>query len=310
MTRATSAIDLLCIGFAALPPAEQEEALVRLQDIELTRRAEAEGEDAVFLRALRRVADLHGGELTPDIYKQIRESLLTEGEELPYLSRVIRHYETWARAKQAVHLAGPSTVQMIEARFRAGMRGHRPHYQEAELKETLARCACELGRVPLVAEYADWREKELALARARGELGRVPGAEAFRRRWGGWEKALLMCGYTPAELYVRLEATERRSRLAKVARYRDETLGEVLHECARELGRPPLVHEYLAWRAQRLNGTGGGAAGLPTDSPYRRRFGTWAGALRRFGFSDDEIAARLMAGRERTNAWLRGPRHR
>jgi hypothetical protein len=297
-----SAVDLICTGFASLPEEEQDEALVRLRDIQLIRMAEAEGEAALFLRALRRVAELNGGELTPGVYKRTREALLSEGEELPYLSRVIRHYETWARAKEAAALSDTATVALIEARFRARLRGHRPHFQEEELRRAMEACARELGRPPLLAEYQEWRVKELALAQARGELGRVPGAESFRRRFGGWEKALLACGFSPDELYVRLEAPERRPRLAKIARYSDDTLGEVLNRCVRDLGGVPLVHEFSAWRADELRRTAGSAIGLPTDSPYRRRFGSWEGALRHFGFSEAAIRARLAPGRARRGA--------
>jgi hypothetical protein len=307
---ATSAVDLLVVAFATLVAAEQDEALVRMNDVRLTHLAEAEGEAARFLRALRRVAELNGGELTPDVYKRTQSALMREDEELPNLSAVIRHYETWSQAKEAVALSETTTAQLIDARFRARLRGQRPHYQTAELRESLARCVAELGRVPLVAEYEAWRTKQLALAQTRGELARVPGVESFRRRHGGWEKALVACGYSTEEIYVRLEAPDRRPRLAKVWRYSDETLGEVLRECARDLGHPPLVEEFQAWRLARLKRTRARAVGLPTDSPYRRRFGTWEGALRRFGFSDEEIAGRLTGGRARSTASMATRRRR
>jgi hypothetical protein len=302
---AISAVDLLLVAFGTLAAPEQDEALVRMNDVRLTRLAEAGGEAARFLRALRRIAELNGGDLTPDVYKRTRSALIHDGEELPTLSAVIRYYETWAQAKEAAALSDTTTAQLIEARFRMRQRGQRPHYQPDELRDALGRCVSELGRVPLVAEYDNWRTKELALARTRGEQGRVPGAEAFRRRHGGWEKALLACGYSTAEVYIRLEAPDRRPRLAKVWRYGEETLGEVLRECARDLGHAPLVEEFQAWRLARLERTGARAVGLPTDSPYRRRFGSWEGALRHFGFTDEQIRERLKPGRKRSQESLR-----
>jgi hypothetical protein len=302
--RQTSAVDLLCLAFSSLPVTEQDEALVRLRDIQLERLAVDEQESAVFLRALRRVAELNGGELSPNIYKRTRESLRRDGEELPYVTQVIRHFGSWARAKEATGLSETTTIEVIEARFRARMRGHKLHYREEELIEVLRACAAELGRPPLVAEYDDWREKELALARVRGELGRVPGPESFRRRFGTWEKTLVAGGFSPDDIYLRLEARDRQPRLAKVWRYSDETLAEVLHACARDLGHAPLVEEFEAWRQARLKRTRARAVGLPTNSPYRRRFGTWADALRHFGFSEAEIVARLKDGRARANAGL------
>jgi len=298
----TSAVDILCVAFAALPEATQDEALVRLRDIQLTRLAAAEDETAVFLRGLRRVAELNGGELSPDLYKRTRASLLVDGDELPPLSAVIGHYTTWAMAKEAAGLSELTTADVITMRFRRRMRGLNPHYAVDELEVALARCAGEVGRAPLVSEYDAWRRKELSLAATRGEHGRVPGPEAFRRRFGSWGKALLACGHSVDDLYLRLEAPDRSALRAKVWRYTDASLASALKACARALGRPPLVEEYGVWRRRALKD---GRRDIPTDSPFRRRFGSWEQALKHFGFSDAEIAARLVDGRARSNAWLR-----
>jgi len=299
--RPTLAVDVLCLAFAALADGEQDEAIVRLRDIQLTRLAEAEGEAAVFLRALRRVAELNGGELTPDVYKRTRAALLNDGEEHPNLTAVIRHYTTWAMAKEAAALSEVTTVELIETRFRKRMRGLNPHYSLDELKAALDGCVAEVGRVPLVSEYEEWRRKELSLAATRGAHGRVPGPESFRRRYGDWPAALIACGYSRDDVYLRLESPDRAERRAKVWRYTDQSLATALKACARALGRPPLVEEYAAWRRQALKR---GQRDIPTDSPYRRRFDSWEGALRHFGFTDAEIAGRLVDGRARSNAWL------
>jgi hypothetical protein len=299
----TSAVDLLCLGFAALSDSAQDEALVRLRDIQLTRLAEAEGEDAVFLRAVRRVAELNGGELTPDIYKRTREGLLAEGIELPNLSAVVRHYVTWAMAKEAVGLSETTTGQMIEARFRRRLRGLHPHYRLEELRDALARCVAAFGRVPLVSEYEEWRQKELSLARTRGEVARVPGVDCFRLRFGDWAKALESYGYSKEEIDGRLEARDRARLRTKVHRYSDASLGPPLKACARALGRVPLVEEYKQWREEEVRRAP--MLELPSDSPYRRRYGGWEGALRHFGFSEEEIASRLIDGQARSQSYLR-----
>jgi hypothetical protein len=298
----TSAVDVICLAFASLADAEQEEALVRLRDLQLTRLAAADGEAAAYLRGLRRVAELNGGELTPDLYKKTRAGLLRHGEELPPLSAVIRHYTTWAMAKEAAALAEVTTTEVIEMRFRRRLLGLNPHYKLHELEQALGRCASELGRAPLVSEYDEWRRKELSLAATRGEHGRVPSPEAFRRRFGGWEKALLACGHSTDDLYLRLESPDRADLRAKVWRYTDASLATPLKACAHALGRAPLVEEYAAWRERALKD---GRRDIPSDSPYRRRFGSWEGALKHFGFSDEAIAARLVDGRARSNLWLR-----
>ena len=298
----TRAVDLLAIAFAALPDAEQDEALARLRDVQLARLAEAEGESAFYLRAMRRVAEANGGDLTPDLYKRTRAAL--RHEDLPSLSSVIRYYGTWANAKEAIGLGETSTAALIDARFRRRLQGLNPHYRSEELEAALRACASELGRPPLVSEYEAWRQRELELARTRGEYGRVPGPEAFRRRFGGWEKALQACGYSTDELYVRLESPERAAERAKVWRYTDATLRSALRACARDLERAPLVLEYVAWRRRRL-AMAEGRLDLPSDSPFRRRHGTWEQALRYYGFSEKEIAARLKEGRERSRVFLR-----
>jgi Homing endonuclease associated repeat len=294
-----SAVDLLCHGFAALSDDEQEEALVRLRDIELTRLASAETESAAYLRALRRVADLNAGELSPDLYKRTRAVLQCEGEELPPLSAVIRYYTSWALAKRAAGLAELTTADVVELRFRRQLVGLNPHYQEEELAAALKRCSEAVGRAPLVSEYETWRRKELTLQRTRGNHPRVPCPESFRRRFGTWEKALWAHGFTAADLQWRLESPERSAERVKVWRYTDDSLAAALKTCARTLGRVPRVEDYARWRRQaRKDGSD-----VPTDSPFRRRFGTWERALKHFGFSDAEIAARFVDGRERTDVY-------
>jgi hypothetical protein len=176
-----------------------------------------------------------------------------------------------------------------------------PHYQADELAAALRDCAREIGRAPLVSEYEVWRRKKLSLLMARGEHPRVPGADSFRRRFAGWEQSLRAHGFTIDDLYLRLQGGDRSEQRGKVWRYTDESLATSLKACARALGRAPLVEEYGRWRQRAMRD---GRRDIATDSPFRRRFGSWEGALKHFGFSDAEIAARLADGRNRSNAWL------
>lgn len=303
---ATSGAELIAVAFGALAPDEQEQAFARINDIRLTRVAAEEGETADFLRSLRRVTAVAGGELTPEVYRHVRADLVAAGERVHEFSAVVRYFGSWVQAKEAVGLAELTTARKIDARFRSRLHGRQRTFREEELVATLARCVDDLGRIPLLAEYDEWRLRELALARTRGEAGRVPSAAVFRRRHGSWEQALLASGYSPDEVYLRLEPPpERRSRLAKVDRYSDETLRETLLRCAADLGRVPLVDDFGQWRVRVLKRTRSRAVVLPSDSPYRRRWGTWKQALLHFGFSAEEIAARHKPGRERSNASLR-----
>jgi Homing endonuclease associated repeat len=154
-----------------------------------------------------------------------------------------------------------------------------------------------------LAEYDEWRRREMALARTRGEDDRVPSASVFRRRYGSWERALLASGYSPEEVYVRLEPPpEGRARVAKVDRYSEATLRATLVRCVEELGHLPVVAEFEDWRRRELERTGEDPSVLPSDSPYRRRYGSWEGALQHFGFSAEDVAARLRDGRARSTA--------
>jgi hypothetical protein len=304
--RAASGVDVVVSAFASLAAEEQEEAYARIVDVRLTRLADAEGETAEYIRALRGAADLAGGELTTSTYKSARRELLSRGEGIPDLSSVIRFFGSWALAKEALALNGVSTTHKIEARFRSRVAGRQRHFMREELDDALARCVAELGRVPLLSEFGEWRGKELALMRVRGGVARVPSASVFRRRYGSWEKALLAHGHCPEEVYARLESTPaRRAVLAKVDRYSEATLRETLFRCALAIGHAPLIAEFTAWRARELKRACGKRIILPTDSPYRYRFGTWEKALLHFGFTPEQVAARLEAGRGRSSISLR-----
>lgn len=304
--RSTSGVDVLVAAFAALVAEEQEEAYARFVDVRLARLAAAGGETAVYIGALRKVADLAGVELTPDVYRSARCELVARGEDIPGLSRLIRHFETWALAKEALALSDVMPAQTIEARFRARVEGARRHFTAADMAAALGRCVADVGRVPLLSEYDAWRQKELALMRARGEYARVPSTAAFRRRYGGWAQVLLAHGHSTEEVYLRLEPTpERRPRLAKVQRYTETTLRETLLRCVDEVGHVPMIAEFTEWRQSQIARSRRRSLVLPTDSPYRYRFGTWERALLHFGFSEAEIKGRLVRGRERSNISLR-----
>lgn len=307
---ATSGAELVAVAFASLAVAEQEEAFARIVDVRLTRISLEEDERAIYIGALRQVAEATAGDLSPDRYRATQRHLATHGTELPDFNRICRYFGSWRLAKEAVGLAETTTTDKIEARFRSRLVGRQRTFTLAETEAALRRCASELGRVPLVAEYEEWRLKELALARTRGDVGRIPSASVYRRRHATWEAALLACGYSVDEIYVRLEPKpERRSRLAKVDRYSEQTLRDTLLRCARDLGRLPVVEEFEHWRRRELARTRTYEVVLPSDSPYRRRYGGWEAALRHFGFSDDEIATRLDPGRERSRRSLERQPH-
>ncbi len=202
---ATSAPDLLLTAFNSLAPDQQEEAFARIGDARLTRLAGDDGETARMIRSLRRVAEYVGVELTPDNYRAARKELISEGEQIVELSALIRFFDTWKKAKEALGLSATETPLKIEARFRARLLGKVHRYGDEKLRETLLRCAGELARPPLVVEFTLWRQRELELAKARGEELFLPSDSPYRRRWGSWENVLLHFGFSREEIESRLE---------------------------------------------------------------------------------------------------------
>lgn len=217
----TTAVDLIVITFQALTADEQEEAYTRLVANRLERLAGEAGETARMLATMQRVGAQAGRELTPDVYRAARRELQAEGESVADLSAVIRYFGSWRQAKEALELSAVSTPLLIEARFRKRLVGKVHRYREATLGETLARCAAELGRPPLVVEFEHWREREHELAKARGEKLFLPSSSPYRRRFGTWERALLHFGFTPEAVAERLEPGRERSAVSRTQyRYR------------------------------------------------------------------------------------------
>ena len=134
------------------------------------------------------------------------------GEEIAELNTVIRYFSTWRAAKEALELSAVTTPRKIEARFRARLVGKVHRYREDTLRETLQRCAADLGHVPLVIEFEHWRQREIELAKAQGNDLFLPSDSPYRRRWQSWEAALLHFGFTPEAIAERLEPGRERSK--------------------------------------------------------------------------------------------------
>ncbi len=193
-TKPTAAADVVVAGYAALAPEERHEAFVKINDLRLRELAGEDDEIAYYVRSLLRVADAAGGELTPDSYRRVRRALVAEGEDIAEFNTVCRYFGSWRQAKEALELAEVTTPRKIEARFRGRLVGKVHRYREETLRDTLRRCARDLGHPPLVIEFEHWRQRELELAKARGEELFLPSDSPYRRRWGSWETALAEAG--------------------------------------------------------------------------------------------------------------------
>ena len=204
----TSGVDLLTVAFAALTDEEQVEALARLQGAHLRRVAGEEGEMARMLASLSRAVEVLGHVPSPAEYKSVRERLAEEGTDLEPFAKVLRHFGTWRLAKEAISLSETTTARLIETRFASRRIGKVWRYTDETLRETLDRAVAAIGHVPQVAEFDWWRQRELELARARGETNlHLPSATPYRKRWGTWEAALAHFGFSPEEIAARLERT-------------------------------------------------------------------------------------------------------
>jgi hypothetical protein len=204
-SKRTPAADVVAAAYTALAPEEREEAFVKINDLRLHELAGADDEVAYFVRSLVRVRDVSEGELTPDVYRRARKTLLADGEDVAEFNAVVRFFGSWRQAKEALELAEIDTPRKIEARFRGRLVGKVHRYREETLRLTLERCARDLGHVPLVIEFEHWRRRELELAKARGEQLFLPSDSPYRRRWGTWEEALIHFGFPPEEIAERLE---------------------------------------------------------------------------------------------------------
>jgi hypothetical protein len=155
---------------------------------------------------------------------------------------------------------------------------------------SLRRVAEELGRVPTVDDY---KEMRATLAEA-GEA-----IETFARRYrffGSWPRATEALELSELTTTKRIEARFRERRIGKVWRYTEDLLRETLMRAADHWGRPPSTQEFEWWRERELElagAAGDKAAFLPSTNPYRKRFGSWEGALLHFGFTPEQVALRL-----------------
>lgn len=204
-SKRTPAADVVAAAYTALAPEEREEAFVKINDLRLRDLAGEDDEVAYYVYSLVRVAEVSEGELTPNVYRRARKTLLSDGEDIAEFNAVVRFFGSWRQAKEALELAEVDTPRKIEARFRGRLVGKVHRYREETLRETLERCARDLGHVPLVIEFEHWRTRELELAKARGEQLFLPSDSPYRRRFGTWEEALLYFGFTPEAVAERLE---------------------------------------------------------------------------------------------------------
>ena len=165
---------------------------------------------------------------------------------------------------------------------------------------SLRRVAAVVGGELTPETYREARRQLVAKGEEIAEIN------VLRRFFGSWRNAKDSLGLADVTTPLKIEARFRAKRVGKVHRFREDTLAEVLERCARDLGHVPLVIEFSLWREREheLAKARGEDLHLPSDSPYRRRWGTWEGALLHFGYDPSDVYARLEPGRAVGNANL------
>jgi hypothetical protein len=198
----TPAVDIVLAAFMALSVAEQEVALRSCQSswLQLTDLG-SEGEQ--IIKSLVRASEIAGSAPGIEEYKAIRNQ---QGEDLVPASRILKHFGgSWHRAKEAIDLTQVNSVRRIEERFAKRQLGKIWKYTDQTLRESLLQAADEIGHAPQVAEYSWWRERQLEIARTRGEEVHLPSPTPYRKRFGSWEAALKHYGFSAEEIDARLE---------------------------------------------------------------------------------------------------------
>jgi Homing endonuclease associated repeat len=223
----TSAVDVLLAAARALSIDERERLLAGLGTMVEREQAGELGETEQLLDGLRLAAEHLGAAPSPDGYDIARRELREHGIELPPRSQLMRRFDSWRGAKEALGLyLAPSkttTPRRIEARFASRRLGKVWRYTEEALGEAMRDAVAYWGRPPRVAEFDHWRERELELAKARGdESYHLPSASPYRGRWGSWDGALLALGYAPEWIAKRLDPTRDAVRRNRNASKTDE----------------------------------------------------------------------------------------
>jgi hypothetical protein len=128
----------------------------------------------------------------------------------------------------------------------------------------------------------------------------------LRRYFGSWRRAKEALSLSESNTPFKIEARFRARMVGKPGRYREETLRDSLEQCVQALGRLPLVIDFELWRQKEIElaRAQGRELFIPSDSPYRSRYGSWEKALLHFGYPEEEVKGRLEPSAEQNVARL------
>lgn len=157
---------------------------------------------------------------------------------------------------------------------------------------SLRRVQAEVGHVPTVTEYK---------AEAPGLIAAGEDIENFTRLYAhfdqNWRRAKEALELSEANTALKIDKRFRERKIGKKWRFTEHEMREALTECVAFLkGQVPLVADYKNWRWRKLElaeAAGDSYLQVPSDSPFRRRYGSWEAAMLHFGYTPDEVAERL-----------------
>jgi len=168
---------------------------------------------------------------------------------------------------------------------------------------SINRVAQAVGKDAVDVKMDDYRE-QVVLLRAAGE-DIVPFSKLYAHFDGRWSNVRWAVELAEVESPRKIESRFLARRLGKVWRYNEDQLADTLEQCSFyyvvTYGLPddaryaPLVSEFKHWRDREFElarDRGDMHFHLPSDSPYRRRYGDWETALMHFGFTPDQLAER------------------
>lgn len=161
---------------------------------------------------------------------------------------------------------------------------------------SLRRVAEAIGHPPGVSEYQEVSRTLIAEGEDIEPFTRL--YRYFGKSWARAQEALELSGETTTKA---IEARFAHRRLGKPVRYSEDELRKALAACVEHFGRVPNTQEYVWWRERQLelaHARGEEKPHLPSEGPFRERWGGWEGGMLHFGYTPDAIAHRL-ARRER-----------
>lgn len=132
-------------------------------------------------------------------------------------------------------------------------------------------------------------------------FGRIYG------HYGSWPRAREALELSETNTVRRIEARFRYRKVGKVWRYSEPMMRDALVRCIahcatlekRDTPRGVSVAEFEHWRDRELElaqARGDDDFHLPSSSPYRRRWKSWEASLLHFGYTPEQVAARLERG--------------